>query len=468
MTIRFGILCGVSTDTQAAEDKNSIDDQIATCRKSIKVHGGVEVACYIMDGYSRTGYDSLADAMNDIPPLAQAIQEADKYDVLILDNFDRLGDLGMMVSTRFKKLKKQLYSARQSGKLQDPSTYDPYMDESGDISIGVEYIIQKYRLSKLQRGYKLGMTQRHGDGLHTTGNAPIGYVKVAKDKPYEVDPIYAPLVIQMKDDYLAGKSLSQIATELNEKGILTPQGKKYYLGNVRRILVNPYYSGKVAHSYHKGKNPEGLSDGAHTPLWTWDEHERIRETMGKRFNTTRESTRTWSGILYCETCGQRLKMMHGFYRCLTGPDHIGMYEQEANYLIPREIVRQLKGYKDTASADIEIPDNSRAVAELNRQIEKVQKGYESELYTLAQAQGKIKDIKAKIQALEDVEEQAKQKRLSHERFKVMRGDILEIIDKLPDMLRERPQLVNNKFIRQMITRITVTPERNFTIQWRNL
>ena len=70
--IRFGILAGVSTDVQAG-DKASIPDQIATCRRAIAQLGAVEIDCFTMDGYSRTGYDSLADAMNDIPPLKEAI-----------------------------------------------------------------------------------------------------------------------------------------------------------------------------------------------------------------------------------------------------------------------------------------------------------------------------------------------------------------------------------------------------------
>lgn len=67
--IRFATLAGVSSDVQKGEDKASIPDQIKTCRAVIKQLGGIEIDVYIMDGYSRSGYDSLDVAMGDIPPL---------------------------------------------------------------------------------------------------------------------------------------------------------------------------------------------------------------------------------------------------------------------------------------------------------------------------------------------------------------------------------------------------------------
>jgi hypothetical protein len=169
MSIRFAILAGVSTEQQATPEKLSIPDQLTRCRERIAQSAGIETSGpYIMDGYSRTGYDSLEVAMQEIPPLAQAIQAAaaDQYDVLIMDNFDRLGDLGFIVKTRFKKLRKQLYSVRQSGKLATPRDYDPYASETDDIAMYVEGIIQSYRINKIRRGWNIGVPERARKGLH--------------------------------------------------------------------------------------------------------------------------------------------------------------------------------------------------------------------------------------------------------------------------------------------------------------
>lgn len=183
--IRFAILAGVSSDRQAHEHKDSIPDQIKFCRGKIKALGGLEtVEPFIMDGYSRTDYDSLPAAMADIPPLAQCIEAAtkDEYDVLMLDNFDRLGDLGLMVGARFRKLRKQLYSARQSGVLADPRTYDPHDNEAADIDMYVEGLINRYRINKMRRGWKVGVPKRIDLGLPPFRVA-YGYDRTGKDTP---------------------------------------------------------------------------------------------------------------------------------------------------------------------------------------------------------------------------------------------------------------------------------------------
>ena len=244
--IRFGILAGVSTDVQAG-DKASIPDQIATCRRTIAQLGGVEVDCYTMDGYSRTGYDSLADAMNEIPPLKNAIEgaEQDAYDVLILDNWDRLGDLGQLVNTRFKKYRKQIYSARQSSRIQHPDAYDPYSDESADIDMHIQGIIQRYRQNKLRRGWNAGMPKRIENGL-TPLRVPFGYVWVNSKQPPRLDPTRASLLQQMKDLLLRGRPVNAIARYADESGVAPPnRGEKWDPTSIRRMLANPYYAGII-------------------------------------------------------------------------------------------------------------------------------------------------------------------------------------------------------------------------------
>lgn len=74
--IRFHILVGVSS-AAAVEEKDSIPDQIRTCRAAIQHHGGVEVGLSIFDGYSRTGYENLSDALREIPAIAEAVSAAE-------------------------------------------------------------------------------------------------------------------------------------------------------------------------------------------------------------------------------------------------------------------------------------------------------------------------------------------------------------------------------------------------------
>lgn len=468
--IRIASLVGVSSDEQAKEEKGSIPAQIEYCRKYIEANGGIPAGVYVMDGYSRTGYDSLADAMQDIPPLGQAIRdaEANQYDVLLLDNFDRLGDLGILVSTRFKKIKKILHSARQSGKIPNPENYDPFNDEASDISIGVGFLVQKYRLAKIQRGYRLGMEKRIKDGLHAN-NVPIGYIKIDKMKPLEIDPIYAPIIISMKDAYLSGSSLTELNRMIDEMGVLTRNGKRFNFGNIRRILRNPFYAGKTFFSSDRGTNTDNMTDGKHPPLWTWDEHLRIIETMTENFGSRRKNINTWASLLVCTVCGKRLKMHNGTYKCkYPGTDHITLKPVEADYFIPRQLVKELSNYEESPLDKVIIPDNADAIRLLNRKIEKIQQGYEADLYSLAVALEKKSDLQKQINALKDIEAQKEKQRLARERFLSVREDLLPVIQSLPNAIKNAPPAETNKLMRKLIKKITVSPQREFVIEWKDL
>ena len=471
--IRISMLVGVSTDEQAKADRGSIDDQIRTCQRAIESLGGQEVGCYVMDGYSRTGYDSLSEAMTDIPPLGDAIRaaEANEYDVLILDNFDRLGDLGILLSNRFKKIKKQLYSARQSGRLQDPDTYDPYMDESGDIGIGVGFLLQKYRIAKLRRGYNLGIAKRVEDGLHAL-KYPIGYKKISKDVPLELDPVTAPLIVMLKDEFLNGSSIAQLQKRAIELGLTTAnkKGKMLY-----RVLLSPFYAGKVYHGYKRGKNPDALKDGLHPALWSWDEHLRIVSEMQRRnHKSPRTHSKIWSGLLRCSTCGKGLWNRAGVWRCIyPGTDHVTMPDELANDIIPTALVKALKNYRDTPIPEPATVDTDRALADISRKQQRIQEGYEHGIYNASQAQEKIAELRRQADALKDGEEVHRRKVVERETFLSNRAEVLQVIDQLPQSLRNAPPREANAMLRGILSHIEITTlERGkkyrFNFHWRDL
>lgn len=467
--IKIGLLVGVSTDEQAKAERGSIDDQIKTCRHAVRQLGGVEVNCYIMDGFSRTGYDSLAEAMADIPPLGEAVRdaEADKYDVLMLDNFDRLGDLGILLSNRFKKIRKQLYSARQSGRLQDPATYDPYADDATDIGIGVGFLLQKYRLAKLQRGHKLGIEKRVKDGKYSV-RFPIGYKKINKDLPLELDPVNAPILVMLKDEFLNGKSLDELQEIAAAVGFTTANGKGR---NVYRLLLNPFYAGKVFHGYHRGKNPEVLQDGSHPALWSYDEHLKILDEMRIRYNRSpRHHVKVWSGLLFCSVCDKKLWHMAGVWRC-PGRDHVTFYDSDSIDLIAPQITEKLKNYTEDEQTDTTY-DTSKARAELQKKIERIQHGYENGLYNITQATEKMNAVKSQIAALENEDARREEAERRKREFMSSREALGKILDDFADTLKVAPAKESNLLLRSILDRIKITPiERGekweFTFVWRS-
>ena len=60
----------------------------------------------------------------------------------------------------------------------------------------------------------------------SNGHRILGY-KTGADKRYEIDPVKAPVVQRIFHDYVDGKSMRQIADELNAQGITTDLNRKF-------------------------------------------------------------------------------------------------------------------------------------------------------------------------------------------------------------------------------------------------
>lgn len=437
--IRFAIFAAVSTEGQAAEDKASIPAQISTCQRVIAQYG-IEVAQYTLDGYSRTGYDSLQDAMNDIPPLKHAIEDAaaNRYDILIVDNFDRFGDLAYMMGTRFKKLRKQIYSARQSGRVVPPEEYDPYADDSMSIHMHVGGIIQNYRINKIRRGYNIGIPNRLDKGLHAL-QVPFGYKHGMRDQPAAQIPEQIKLVRQMKDWLFEGCTLGEITRRANDSGVPTQRGKQWDITAVHRVLDNPYYAGLVVHGKTSAKRrlPRSrwvIKPGIHTPVW--DEatyHAILAELDRRQQGKNKKSVYSLSGVLICAMCGSRM------YRSGSGKNEriylsCGVHFQKHPMIEYKNALALVAGYLPeairnearTSSKKISA-EFDRDLAELSAQREVIQRGYEARLYTLPEAQ-------KKIIAIENRMDEIKRKQLDLKKNESSRKVLLDLAKQSPEAI----------------------------------
>ncbi len=428
MTIRFGILAGVSSDVQVI-DKDSIPDQIETCRRAIQQFNGIETDCYIMDGYSRSGYDSLADAMEDIPPLKQAITDAEQnqYDVLIVDNWDRLGDLGQLVHTRYKKYRKQLYSARQSGRLQDPQNYDPYADESASIDIHIQGILQTYRINKLRRGWSLGMPKRIKDGL-TPSRMAYGYKYTTNREPPALDPSRAAKLIQARDMLMNGESYRVIGVLLgvHHTRVPTVLANPYYAGIVAYNKTLIQYVGKVRRQVKQPKSKWRVGEGKHQPIFTQAEHEEIVAEIERRNEIKRRSAVdfAFAGLLRCAVCGDRVRR-HKFGSrrkfkdviiCRSaGAKHVRYDYEEFFDLTVRAIQREIEHVQLDGEEEAEIDSSAvilRAIEANAKQRGKIQEGFERDVYSAEEAAAKLRELEREAERLQDKLEQIAVKRAS--------------------------------------------------------
>jgi len=215
--IRFSVWAAVSTNEQVegASLENQIEKSVERGIGEKWVDTGLR---YIADGYSRTGYVNLSDAEIDIPALGAMLSDlrAGKFDLLVVWNYDRLGDLIVMIATEFRKHKAQLFSLSQPTQIQQ--TYNPYMDDSSFIVQALAPIWQKQRIADFRRKWETGMPKRVKDGLHPN-RPPFGYKLGKKGEPHEIIQAEAVLVREMAKRFLEGESYKAIARYLRTTGV---------------------------------------------------------------------------------------------------------------------------------------------------------------------------------------------------------------------------------------------------------
>lgn len=482
MPIRFAILAGVSKDIQAREEKFSIPDQIKNCRSFIVNNRGVESAGpFIMDGYSRTGYDSLDVAMTEIPPLGEAVQAAmdNQYDILVMDNFDRLGDVGFILKTRFKKYRKQLHSVRQSGKLTPPEQYDPYADESGDIAMHVEGIIQGYRINKIRRGWNIGIPERARAGLHPLCTA-FGYKPSGnKNEPALQIPEKTQLVIQLKDMFLAGKTLQQLCDHANASGIKPLRAKKWTRTVVKRIVLNKYYAGfTIFGKYKTISNNERVllppsqwivGEGKHIALWDEQTYFAILAEAERRDGLrARAKTYALTGLLTCSVCESRL-YRHGKLNARYEPalscenGHVHIYYSQAHTAVAKEIVTGLQHLKN---APVRVDQASEWQTKIDAQLQlrsKIQEGFETNLYTATEANQRIVSIETEVERLMLQRDRANQRQQQQAALlKFAKQDIENIYEWI---MTDDPTTVNH-LLTSLCEKVTLSPTHEINIQWR--
>jgi hypothetical protein len=475
--IRFAILAGVSSGAQANEEKQSIPDQVRTCRRVIQQYQGVESDCYIFDGFSRTGYDSLAEAMDAIPSLCQAVQDAEKdcYDVLIVDNWDRLGDLGLLLYTRFRKLKKQIHSARQSGNLYDPTTYDPYADESGSINMHIQGILQTYRINKIRRGWDLGVPARVDRGLHPLASLTFGYRLAGKDQPAQLDPEKAALVLKMKDMMLAGVSYADIALYADSTGIPPRRAAKWDRVIVKKILLNPFYAGVVRFGafHHRLPTPRSewrVGKGKHEALWDEETHYALLAEAKRRLEGKRQykARYPFSGIPVCGVCGAKIrksgKPPWEYLGCETTRSHWALRYEPAVQFLVEAVVAQFREHQSAPHVPFEFVSLERRLKELEDARTLIQEGHKAKIYTTQEAAMEIARIEADMEEALQRIARARQEEANWQERQEQREELR--LDDLPELLEVINAGELNARLQKLIKRIVVTGDQAVVV-WQD-
>ena len=219
----------------------------------------------------------------------------------------------------------------------DSATYRAILKRNGvnvvsvkeNISEGPEGIILEAMLEgmaeyysaelsvKVKRGQKENALKCKANG----GTIPFGY-KVNTERHYEIDPLTAPIVLEIFTKYADGQTVPEISSELNSRGVFA--NTKYKFTNkssLHNLLKNRNYIGE----YHYGETvtPDGMP--AIVPQEIFNKvQRRMEKNRHKPAAMKAEEEYILTTKLFCGKCGAMMAgvsgtsktgKLHHYYKC---------------------------------------------------------------------------------------------------------------------------------------------------------
>jgi len=173
----------------------------------------------------------------------------------------------------------------------------------GKLMLSVLFGFSKYYVDNLSENVKRGNRAKIALGWRPS-HAPIGYKNDRETKTTVKDTERFSFVRKMFDLALTDVySVRRIANETRAWGLMTPKRKRMggkYLtpSNVHQLLTNPFYAGVI--EWGGQRYP-----GAHEPILTLDEFERVQKVLRQRGKPTPSKYFfPFTALIRCGECGR--------------------------------------------------------------------------------------------------------------------------------------------------------------------
>ena len=208
------------------QGEQSIEGQVAEAERFAKAHDLTIIHIYA--DRAQTGRNDNREQFQQM--LTDAAKHA--FDALIVWKTDRIGRNKEEIALNKYHLKKngvKIYYVAEA----IPDTPE------GIILEAVIEGMAAYYSEQLSQNVRRGMRASAQKAQHAGGTHPLGYT-VDENKKYVIDPKHAPTVQLIFDMYAAGKTITEIVNELNNRGIRTPKGKLFTFNSLNKLFSSPF------------------------------------------------------------------------------------------------------------------------------------------------------------------------------------------------------------------------------------
>lgn len=309
-----------------------------------------------LSGYSVLEFidDGLTGTNTDRPQFQAMIEAARRGEVscIVVKDLSRFGrnylDVGDYLEHIFPFLGVRIVA------VNDGYDSQKYIGMTGGMDVAFRNFMYENYSRDLSIKVRSAMQARMKDGRFVN-HVPYGYRKHPADKHQMVpDEQTAPIVREIFLSIIAGKSTTQIARELNARGVLTPmEYKRHRLKpacrernlmwshvTVLNILRNIKYTGSMANHirenrYMRDRNQRRVpreewivTEGTHEAIVTKEEYEAAQAQIRSVKKHERKPPDGSDRVFYCGHCGRKLRKSFGldtYFACDTQ-----LYQEQAS------------------------------------------------------------------------------------------------------------------------------------------
>ena len=306
--IRCAIYTRKSTDEGLDKDFNSLDAQRASGENYIKSQEGEGWVCleeyYDDGGYSGGNIDRPA-----LQKLLSDIQE-NKIDTVVVYKVDRLS----RSVTDFAKIM-DIFEAHNISFVSTTQSFNT-SNSVGKLMLNIVLSFAQYERELVGERTRDKIAASKKKGMWMGGTPPLGYD--IGDRKLIVNEEESKVVKDIYDSFLKSQSVTEVARWMNGRGFTMKSwtsrkgneygGGKFHKNNIRDILKNPLYMGKVR---HKDELYQGQHDGIVSEK-IWNKVQEILQLRERPMVTSQRisTPALLGGLVRCKACDMKMTSTH--------------------------------------------------------------------------------------------------------------------------------------------------------------
>lgn len=180
---------------------------------------------------------------------------------------------------------------------------------TGRMFIKIIGIFAEFERENIVERVKMGLERKVKEGYTiASSNISYGYQKRKGQKVQKKNKKEAEIVNYIYNSYLMGNNFTEIAKDLNQKGIKTKKNHNWSYKTIKLVLSNPNYNGKVRYGLNSKKYFEVV--GKHEKIISDEIFQKVSKKLKKKFSKDKNKANIdayLNGVVF-DIQGNKLKL----------------------------------------------------------------------------------------------------------------------------------------------------------------